>query len=78
MFHNIIDPITNKEYSIFSDKGKILLKFYVSLTNGGKLPNDLQSIKQYIKKNLINSRKKKLTNEELKFIDNLINKCISK
>ena len=54
MFHNIIDPITNKEYSIFSDKGKILLKFYVSLTNGGKLPNDLQSIKQYIKKNLIN------------------------
>ena len=38
MNNNIIDPVSNKKYSIFSKEGKTLLKSYVKELNGGALP----------------------------------------
>ena len=67
--NTIINPTNNNSYSIFSNKGKELLKQYITQINGGLVPErDENYIElQNERRQLENERRRQLENENEKF-----------
>ena len=56
-FHNIIHPLTKHSFSIFSNNGKELLKYYIKLNqNGGGISNPKSNLKLKLKSKSKNTK----------------------